>query len=116
MQALMSTSRSEPGLGNRVLRSQQGKCPPVPATPALRRGTSAGRMEPSKVGAVPPLPRLRGPGAGSPVPSSPFFIPSSSPTAQGGDPSFNTVAGFCVIFSKQLVCDLPRGLYRQAPW
>ena len=48
------------------------------------------------------------------------FLPGTSSFLKGhqhlkeGDSNFDTVTGFCATFSKQLVCNLPRGVYRQA--
>lgn len=64
-----------------------------------------------------PTPRLREHGGGGGTqqffPGTSFFLKADQQLKEG-DPNFSTVAGFCAIFSKQLVCNLPYGMYRQA--
>lgn len=77
-QTLISTTRSELGLWNLILSSQQRGVSLSPSITCFVEGNSAGRAwSHQSLAAVPSMPRLREHrvGWGSPIPSRLFFLP-----------------------------------------
>lgn len=100
MRTLISTTSSEPGLG-RVLGSPRGRVPLSERhLPCGREGGGAlAACSPLRSAAVPPLPRLRGPGVRRAHPSH-FILPLklTNNSRRGTPASILSLASLCDLF------------------